>query len=422
MAHQLGGLEVLEEADVSIPVILPYENVYVIQVGNRPYRLSGASLLSDAPSYFSNFFCQEENNKKTLFVDRSPVVFEKIYLHLQGYHVGAESDLDFIHLWLDAFYFGLTKLQRLLRNEPLFATIGDRLFRIPRYLFRAENCPNFFLINSDNLIMETLPAGVPSPMIRPPPQRPHLTVNRSPQLFADLMEILWGNMHVIKDDNHRLLLVKECRYYRFLELEQRIMPHKIVYNPITLEEEIIMKLENLSSSGVENNSSNFQEETVSTYVRPRIVAEPRRTLIVQIDANAQSELKLILSRKTEVALLVVTGRTINALTSVFPAIMMNYADDVEAGKLTLLCGLLKANVTINGIQLRHDWYLDFLTRSGLEPEHKMQKVSADGDYVEFKIVKSMWRVIQRQHRIRLHAVAIEALSDNYYYHQSLSFL
>lgn len=419
---QIAGLEILEEADVSIPIILPYENVYVIQVGNRPFRLSGASLLSDAPSYFSNFFCQEENNKKTLFVDRSPVVFEKIYLHLQGYHVTVESDLDFIHLWLDAFYFGLKKLQRLLRNERLFATIGDRLFKIPRFLFRAENCPNFFLINSENLIMETLPTGVPGPMIRPPPQRPHLTVSRSPQLFADLLEILWGNMHVIKDDHHRQLLVKECRYYRFLELEQRLLPHKIVFNPITLEEEIIMKLENLSPSGVENTSTSIHEEILSTYVRPLIVGEPRRTLIVQIDASPQSELKLILSRKTEVPLLVMTGKLINTMTGVFPDIIMSYGDDAEAGKLTLLCGLLKSNVRINGIQLRHDWYLDFLTRNGMEPEQKMQKISADGDYVEFKIVKSMWRVIQRQHRIRLHAVAIEALSDNYYFHQSLDFL
>lgn len=422
MSRDLGSVEVLEETDVSIPVILPYEKVYVIQVGSRPFKLSGASLLSDAPSYFSNFFCQMENANKTLFVDRSPAVFEKIYLHLQGYHVAADNDLDYTHLWVDAFYFGLKKLQRLLRNEPLFATVGDRLFKIPRHLFRAENCPNFFLINSDNLIMESLPPGIPLPMIRPPPQRPHLTVNRSPSLFADLMEIMWGNMGVIRDDQHRQLLVKECKYYRFLELEQRILPHKIVYNPFTHSEEIIMKLEDLHRSGVENSSSTYQEEALTTYVRPYIVGEPKRTLLVQIDAESHSELRLIMSRKTEVALLVMTHKLANTMATAFPDIAVHYADDLKTGKLTILCGLLKSSVTINGIPLRHDWYLDFLTRTNAEPEPKMQKTHPEGDYVEFKVTKSLWRIIQRQHRIRLHAVSIDAVSDNYYFHQTLKFL
>lgn len=422
MANDYRSLEILEEQNVSIPVLLPYENVYVIQVGSRPFKLSGASLLSDAPSYFSKFFLQEANSKKPLFVDRSPVVFEKIYLHLQGYHVSVTNDLDFTHLWVDAFYFGLKKLQRLLKNEPLFATVGDRLFKIPRHLFRAENCPNFFLLNSDNLMTETLPPGVTGTMIRPPPQRPHLTVNRSPQLFADLLEILWGNWGVIKDSNHRRLLVKECKYYRFLELEQRILPHTIVYNPFTQMDEIIMKLEDLSRGGVQNDSIDYLQEFASTYTRPYISGEPRRTLIVQIDAHSNSELRLVISRKNEIALLVVSNKIASNLATVFPDIGVDYAEDMKSGKLTILCGLLNSTITINKMQLRSDWYMEFLTRKGVEPQHKMQKLNPEGDYVEFKIQKSMWRVFQRKHRIRLHAVSIEALSDSFHFHQTLDFL
>ncbi|WPK26709.1 hypothetical protein PUMCH_004069 [Australozyma saopauloensis] len=421
MEHELGSVEVLEEADVSIPVILPYENVYVIQVGIRAFKLSGASLSSDAPSYFSNFFCQKDNNNRVLFVDRSPVVFEKIYLHLQGYHVGIEDELDYMHLWQDALYFGLRKLQRLLKNEPLFARVGDRLFRIPRHLFRLENCPNFFLLSSDSLVMDALPPGVSAPMIRPPPQRPHLTVNRSPQLFADLMEILWGNTGVIKDDKHRLLLVKECRYYRFLELEQRILPHKIVYNPFTQQEEIIMRLEDIRRGGLENSTSPNEELNI-TYVRPHMISEPRRTLVLQIDASPHSELRLVMSRKTEVALLVISNKIAALLLTNFPEFGAIYADDVKTGKLTLLCGLQMSSVIINGMSLRHDWYLDFLTRANQEPQAKMQKTNASGDYVEFKILKSTWRIIQWERRMRLQAVSIEAISDNYNYHQTLGFL
>jgi len=45
--------------NTDIPNILPHERVFPIQIGTELFRLSGASISSDAPSYFSQFFqCQ----------------------------------------------------------------------------------------------------------------------------------------------------------------------------------------------------------------------------------------------------------------------------------------------------------------------------------------------------------------------------
>ena len=52
-------------------------------------------------------------------------------------------------------------------------------------------------------------------MLRPPPQYPPAVTNRSSQLFQDLLEFSRGNSIIIKNDDHRSLLIKEARYYRF---------------------------------------------------------------------------------------------------------------------------------------------------------------------------------------------------------------
>ena len=78
-------VQTAEEFNPAVFEVLPHEKVYSIQVGYKLFRLSGLSLSSDAPSYFTKFFSQEENEEKVLFFDRSPQIFEKIYNHLQGY-------------------------------------------------------------------------------------------------------------------------------------------------------------------------------------------------------------------------------------------------------------------------------------------------------------------------------------------------
>jgi hypothetical protein len=68
-----------------------------------------------APSYFSQFFqCQlkqaeengdESNSVRTLYIDRDPVTFKDISLHLQGYHVAPKNGSHFVKLFADAQFY-----------------------------------------------------------------------------------------------------------------------------------------------------------------------------------------------------------------------------------------------------------------------------------------------------------------------------
>jgi hypothetical protein len=69
-----------------------------------------------APSYFSQYFqCQvkqaEANGEdvsaaiRTLYIDRDPVTFKDISLHLQGYHVQPRDGTHFVRLFADAQFY-----------------------------------------------------------------------------------------------------------------------------------------------------------------------------------------------------------------------------------------------------------------------------------------------------------------------------
>lgn len=99
-----------------IPKILPHERVFPIQIGSELFKLSGASISSDAPSYFSQYFqCQikqaEEKGEdiasaiRTLYIDRDPTTFKDISLHLQGYHVQPRDATHFVRLFADAQFY-----------------------------------------------------------------------------------------------------------------------------------------------------------------------------------------------------------------------------------------------------------------------------------------------------------------------------
>jgi hypothetical protein len=121
--------------NTNIPKVLPHERVFPIQIGSELFKLSGASISSDglylqslpfpvsrslaekprAPSYFSQFFqCQlkqaEENGDdsktiRTLYIDRDPVTFKDISLHLQGYHIAPRDGSHFVKLFADAQFY-----------------------------------------------------------------------------------------------------------------------------------------------------------------------------------------------------------------------------------------------------------------------------------------------------------------------------
>ena len=92
-------------------MVLPPRKVFPIQIGDKLFRLSGASISSDAPSYFSQFFEEQlrqnegADNVRTLYIDRDPATFEDISLHLQGYHVEPRDGPHFVKLFADAQFF-----------------------------------------------------------------------------------------------------------------------------------------------------------------------------------------------------------------------------------------------------------------------------------------------------------------------------
>lgn len=241
--------------DPRIPQLLPHENMYKIQIGNRLFKISGASLSSDGPSYFTRCFSGDNNGglqgDEVLFIDRSAEVFQMIYDHLQGYCITIENEVQYTMLYADAMYYNLPRLRTFLKEiEYYFTNIGGKSFKIPKSLFRRKgDSPNYFVMTSLALYADTESVFIEKKLLRPPPQEPPY-VARSPEYFNDLMRLLGGSSLEI-DDSRRASLIKECRYYRFLNLEQRLIKHKIFYNPCTQSEDICIKLKDLNRGGTE---------------------------------------------------------------------------------------------------------------------------------------------------------------------------
>ncbi|KAG5983034.1 hypothetical protein E4U55_000930 [Claviceps digitariae] len=254
-----------------IPSILPRERVFPIQIGSELFKLSGASLSSDAPSYFSQYFvCQmkraeetgEEDGSggggaavvRTLYIDRDPETFRDIALHLQGYHVKPRDGTHFVRLFADAQFYSLPKLISQLYEESIFISIGHREFQIPRDLLTdPRNSPNyfslgfaFFFSRPDNLFPGLDREG----LLRPPSILPPAVPNRNADTFAELLRLLRGYEVRVRDEAHRQELLRDARYFHFKGLEQQLLPHHLCYNPLRGYSEMTMRLENVQKSGI----------------------------------------------------------------------------------------------------------------------------------------------------------------------------
>ncbi|KAK6464163.1 hypothetical protein DFJ63DRAFT_61763 [Scheffersomyces coipomensis] len=431
LEHPVRNAEPSYEFNPEIQEALPHEKVYSIQVGYKLFRLSGLSLSSDAPSYFVKYFRQEENEDKVLFIDRSPAIFEKIYNHLQGYSINVDNDYEFVHLWSDAFYFGLKRLQAILTEQDIFATIGNQSFKISRSLFvNSGNYPNFFTVNYDGLLSDNIKVFEDKKMLRPPPQKPATVANRSPALFADLLELLQGNNLIVKNDEHRLLLMRECKYYRFLELEQRILKHRVINNPfMENKQEIILNLNDLQRKGVVNDSElPTKLETPIQYVRPYIINEPKRNLIFQLDSNGDifnknySEVKLIVNKTLNITTIQISNKLCQKYISVFQDFSEDFLiEDIDTNSPTITCiaGFADCKAIINGMQMKKTWVHDLIgSQDGNDDNENIKKRKLNdantvkGDIIEIKLTKSLWRMLMIGHRSRLHAVSIEGLTDH----------
>ncbi|CAH2352858.1 BTB/POZ domain-containing protein [[Candida] railenensis] len=420
-----------EEFNPQIPLILAHDKIFQIQVGTKIYRLSGASLSSDAPSHFTNFFSVPVNQDKILFIDRSPDIFDLIYQHLQGYQISVDNDSQFIQIYSDSYYFSLRRLQKFLAEEDVFANVGNESFKISRSLFtQTGNFPNYFTISLSSLLTDNIESIKSKNMIRPPPQRSVTVPNRSPKLFRDLLELLRKNYLVIENEEHRNSLLRECKYYRFLELEQQTIKHKILNNPFGTDnkQEIVIGLKDLSPKGFFNESPpDGSREVALQYCRPYIANEPKRTLIFQIDSGCDtyikdySEVKLIVNKAVGISVVNITNKLSNRMIQLFKGICEPFEvkTNAETGsqEISVLVGLKDCKSTVNGLAMKTNWIYGLLNESkGAENDEevttkKRKSEQPHGDILEIRLTKSLWKMMFRGKKLRLHCISFEGLTD-----------
>ncbi|KAK0798620.1 hypothetical protein LTR91_017859 [Friedmanniomyces endolithicus] len=242
------------------PLVLPARKVFPIQIGDKLFRLSGASISSDAPSYFSQFFeeqlrqSESSDNVRTLYIDRDPATFEDISLHLQGYHIEPRDGPHFVKLFADAQFFSLPRLTAQLFASPIYVRIGDVEFQIPRDLFsNPGDSPNYFSLGFAIFFTtptEVFPGLNQRTLLRPPSILPPSVPNRSAKTFADLLHLLKGYPVELRSEEHRTELLRDVRYFHLKGLEQRLIPHTISYNLARKQSEILVRLEDIRQSGV----------------------------------------------------------------------------------------------------------------------------------------------------------------------------
>ncbi|KAJ5826484.1 hypothetical protein N7447_003247 [Penicillium robsamsonii] len=282
---------------------LPSEKVFSIQIGSEIFRLSGASIASDAPSYFSRFFedqllqNHDAANIRTLYIDRDPTTFREIARHLQGahlgYHVRPQDGAQFVKLFADAQFYTLPRLMSQLFESECFIQIGDRHFQIPRDIFSAPgDAPNFFTLGFAAFFAsptEVFPGLDRQGLLRPPAIVPPSVPNRSADVFDELLHMLRGYPLHIRNEDHRTSLLRDCRYFHLRGLEQKLIPHQITTNPFSHRLEIAIRLEDVRPSGIQ-----FAFDTVAgspaaggivTYKRP-FVDENAADLVVEIGAES----------------------------------------------------------------------------------------------------------------------------------------
>ncbi|KAK3678690.1 hypothetical protein LTR78_001143 [Recurvomyces mirabilis] len=248
------------QSEAATVVALPARKVFPIQIGDKLFRLSGASISSDAPSYFSQFFEEQLRQNegaetlRTLYIDRDPATFEDISLHLQGYHIEPKDGPHFVRLFADAQFFSLPRLTAQLFASPIYIRIGDSEFQIPRDLFNNPgDSPNYFSLGFS--IFFTTPTDVfpglnKRTLLRPPSILPPSVPNKCAQTFADILHILKGYPVHIRNEEHRAELLRDARYYHLKGLEQRIIPHSISYNLGRAISEIVIPLTHIRASGI----------------------------------------------------------------------------------------------------------------------------------------------------------------------------
>ncbi|KAL1895365.1 hypothetical protein Cpir12675_003224 [Ceratocystis pirilliformis] len=306
---------IIHDSIAKIPPYLPHERVFPIQIGTRLFKLSGASISSDAPSYFSQWFkckIQEAGEQNldlstipTLYIDRDPDTFSDIALHLQGYHIHPRNGTHFVRLFADAQFYKrridvnrgeihvVPKLISQLNDESIFISLGGREFNIHRELFTSpENSPNYFSLGFAMFFSkpeDIFPGLDRAGLLRPPPILPPSVPNRSADVFEDILKLLKGYPLEIRNEQHREALLRDVRYFNFKGLEQKLTPHAITFNLRRQKTEIVVRLEDILKSGlsVARNTSDMNQKFYTTwanYARP-LVDKESMELVVEIGSE-----------------------------------------------------------------------------------------------------------------------------------------
>lgn len=432
------------EFQPAIPEVLPMEKMYNIQVGNKSYNISGASLSSDSPSYFTNHFSKLENADKTLFIDRSPRVFDKIIMHLQGYYLEVLSPMEFVYLFSDAFYFSLPRLQELLYKFDIFADIGNHAFKFSKKIISSEgNYPNFFSIAYNSIFRDPTTLLASKNVVRPPPQAPIALPDRCPKLFAMIVDFLKGYDRAIDSSVLRGALIRECRYYHFLALEQKLVAHHIFINPFTLNEEILLYLDNIKRKGLsicldgdqkQNNASNTASNddlsnftvnlaqpelyTAVKYRRPYMDIK-ERDLVVQIDSN---ETFLMFDKYSRTVKLKFVNDISKTVRNTFKQLVDNpiinstsfqftqaESDKIQTATIANAEILKSTHLKLNGVELKEGWIDDLLSQQSQEE-------------LVLSVVKSQWKVEVKLDEAKFVAIKLEGVTSNFNWNRQLDFL
>ncbi|KAK9450166.1 uncharacterized protein V1518DRAFT_413151 [Limtongia smithiae] len=422
-----------------IPHILPHEKVFSVQVGDMLFRLSGASLSSDAPSYFTSFFQSQAPNAQrdypVLHIDRSPEVFRDIVRHLQGYYVVPRDEYHFVYLYADAHYYQLPKLVKALFNSEIFVRIGARQFRIPKELLsKPGDAPNFFTLGFSSFFaspQEVFPGT--KGLIRPPAVAPPSVPTHSDELFDQLLQALKGTPLKFQSMEYRDLLIKECRYYHFRALEQKLIPVKISRNLLTGRDEICLRLCDVKPGSTSLVPCGPEKSRVQ-YKRP-FTDDPDRELVLEVGSED------IVMRAYDITtggngegmrckwgVQFVEGTTTAAKMT---AILATVADGVpsDSGPVRLPMDLRDACVHVDGIEIlistRDDGTVDCLASTmSTETSNKRQRGEGDvdvaplsrtmlltGSIKNLAVSRAQFKMYILRNIVVMHMLTVEAVSS-----------
>ena len=141
-----------------------------------------------------------------------------------------------------------------LFHADIFIQIGGHNFEIPRDIFASPgNTPNYFTLGFAAFFaepQEIFPGLDREGLLRPPSIMAPSVPNRSAQIFEDILHLLRGYPLHVRSDEHRVELLRDCRYFHLRGLEQKLIQHHLSYNIERQRSEIVLRLEDIKQSGI----------------------------------------------------------------------------------------------------------------------------------------------------------------------------